>query len=304
MRTRSFAWTLSASAALLLAGCPQPAHQISQDYSPPPGTEPLDTNPHASQNLAGVSSRLSTGTLFQQTTTTSSADGAVTNIEQTPGGSLYEYAYVGDGQGSTWQPDFYIPDDPGSGGGSPPPTPPGGGGGDPPTVRGATVFAGVATGTDYEGIVGCCDATFSASEGSAVSFDSNQNLAELSMPGFALLPDYAIRVAAPGEINQYSGTVSNQILIDWSYTVTTRSVVQSADHFTVIFDVVVFAHSGALTQTGTAVHQVEGTRSANRIQWSSSTNYQIDMHAVATGQPDVLLQTFQNWTLNGSLVQQ
>lgn len=303
MRIRPLAWTLTASAGLLLAGCPQPAQQISQDYSPPPGTGPLDTNPRASQDLSGVSSRLSTGTLFQQTATTTSEDGGVTNIEQTPGGALFDYAYVWNGQGSTWQPDFDIPDDPGSGGGSPPPpTPPGGG--DSPTSRGATVFAGVVHGTDFEGVVGCCDATFSVSEGASVSFDSNQNLAEMFLPGFVLLPDYAIRVGAPGETDQYSGTAYGSLQADWSYTVTTRSVSQAGDHFTAVFDLVIFAESGALTQSGTAVHQVEGTRSGNRIQWSSGTNYQIDMHAVATGQPEVLLETFQNWTLNGSLLQQ
>jgi hypothetical protein len=123
----------------------------------------------------------------------------VTNIEQTPGGSLYEYAYVGDGQEARGSRIFTSqtirvpavarrrprrqeegrrsPDGARRKPSSPASQP-------APTMRASSAAA---------------MHTFSASEGSAVSFDSNQNLAELSMPGFALLPDYAIRGPRPAK---------------------------------------------------------------------------------------------------------
>lgn len=300
MRVCWLTGTLCVATGLLVAGCPSQNNRQEwlEQFSPPPGNEPIDTNPRVAQNLATLSNRLSNGSTSEQTETmtTTSEGGRVTNIEQTVSDWRSEDIYVGGGSFDT---NYYN----WSEGTGEDPESPSGGGNEPPESRGAHTFAGQVTGTNYEGIVGCCDATWNVRENASLAFNASDELTQIFMPGFALLPDFVLQVGAAGETQVYTGTITSAPPIDWAYHVTTRSVSQSGNSFVVIFDLQIDAASGALDESGTCVHRVEGTQIGDRVQWSSTTAYDVHMLATAPGQPDVSLDTFQNWTLSGSLAQ-
>ncbi|MBI5865515.1 MAG: hypothetical protein HZB38_13610 [Planctomycetes bacterium] len=293
-------------------GCPNDsANYLEGAYSPPPETGAADTNPEAKQSLTQVTQILYAMANYEMAVSVSSGEAA--DISQSTEGSVdWNLIYVSDGASrptdtpppGSGQPPPPPPTDPGRGGGSGGSGGGGGGNGDDGLMggyspRGGVSYTGGVSGTDYEVIVGCCSATFSASKGATAHFSSDGTLDALSLPGFATLPNLLVQVGGAGASFTYDGVDS--IGLTYTITVTTRSVQQTDSGFDATLDVRLRAAGGSLVETGDAVHTVSGTISGTTLNWASTTHYDVLMAASAAGQPDVGLDVSQEWRLSGLL---